>query len=169
MRGIRFCIRRFAIRRGCRVKNCRRLNCSRSSNDFHHFLTPGPVRHAARDCPSRSSRWRCAWRAFFRALHTPSSVFPQTDFPRVVVLVNNGIMPADEMMATITRPDRGGDEETFPARSPCARPPSAARPRSTSSSTGAWTCSSRSLYVLGRLVGNPQRPARDGRHRGFDA
>ncbi|HZL79497.1 MAG TPA: efflux RND transporter permease subunit [Candidatus Limnocylindrales bacterium] len=40
----------------------------------------------------------------FCALHTPSSVFPQTDFPRVVVLVNNGIMPADEMMATITRP-----------------------------------------------------------------
>ncbi len=38
------------------------------------------------------------------ALHTPSSVFPQTNFPRVVVLVNNGIMPADEMMATITRP-----------------------------------------------------------------
>jgi CzcA family heavy metal efflux pump len=38
------------------------------------------------------------------ALHTPSSVFPQTNFPRVVVLVDNGIMPADEMMATITRP-----------------------------------------------------------------
>jgi CzcA family heavy metal efflux pump len=38
------------------------------------------------------------------ALHTPSSVFPQTNFPRVVVLVDNGIMPADEMMATVTRP-----------------------------------------------------------------
>ena len=38
------------------------------------------------------------------ALHTPSSVFPQTDFPRVVILVDNGIMPADEMMATVTRP-----------------------------------------------------------------
>jgi CzcA family heavy metal efflux pump len=38
------------------------------------------------------------------ALRTPSSVFPQTDFPRVVILVNNGIMPADEMMATVTRP-----------------------------------------------------------------
>ena len=34
----------------------------------------------------------------------PSSVFPQTDFPRVVILVDNGVMPADEMMATITRP-----------------------------------------------------------------
>ena len=40
----------------------------------------------------------------FSALHTPSSVFPRTDFPRVVILVNNGIMPADEMMATVTRP-----------------------------------------------------------------
>ena len=40
----------------------------------------------------------------YSALHMPSSVFPQTDFPRVVMLVNNGIMPADEMMATITRP-----------------------------------------------------------------
>jgi CzcA family heavy metal efflux pump len=38
------------------------------------------------------------------ALHTPSSVFPRTNFPRVVILVNNGIMPADEMMATVTRP-----------------------------------------------------------------
>ena len=40
----------------------------------------------------------------YSALHMPSSVFPRTDFPRVVVLVDNGIMPADEMMATITRP-----------------------------------------------------------------
>ena len=39
----------------------------------------------------------CAWRM-------PSSVFPQTNFPRVVILVDNGVMPADEMMATITRP-----------------------------------------------------------------
>ncbi len=40
----------------------------------------------------------------YAALHLPSSVFPQTDFPRVVILVDNGVMPADEMMATITRP-----------------------------------------------------------------
>jgi CzcA family heavy metal efflux pump len=40
----------------------------------------------------------------FSALRTPSSVFPQTNFPRVVIIVNNGIMPADEMMATVTRP-----------------------------------------------------------------
>jgi CzcA family heavy metal efflux pump len=38
------------------------------------------------------------------AFHIPSSVFPQTNFPRVVILVDNGVMPADEMMAAITRP-----------------------------------------------------------------
>ncbi|HEY3757861.1 MAG TPA: efflux RND transporter permease subunit [Opitutaceae bacterium] len=40
----------------------------------------------------------------FSALTTPSSVFPQTDFPRVTLLVDNGIMSADEMMALVTRP-----------------------------------------------------------------
>jgi CzcA family heavy metal efflux pump len=38
------------------------------------------------------------------ARNTPSSVFPETNFPRIVIMVNNGIMPANEMMATITRP-----------------------------------------------------------------
>src|ERR1019366_2642002 len=40
----------------------------------------------------------------YSAFRMPSSVFPQTNFPRVVILVDNGVMPADEMMATITRP-----------------------------------------------------------------
>jgi len=40
----------------------------------------------------------------YSAFHISSSVFPQTNFPRVVILVDNGIMPANEMMATITRP-----------------------------------------------------------------
>ena len=40
----------------------------------------------------------------YSATKIPSSVFPQTDFPRVVILVDNGVMPADEMMAAITRP-----------------------------------------------------------------
>lgn len=38
------------------------------------------------------------------ALRMPSSVFPQTNFPRVVVLIDNGVMPGDQMMATVTRP-----------------------------------------------------------------
>jgi CzcA family heavy metal efflux pump len=40
----------------------------------------------------------------YSAAKIPSSVFPRTDFPRVVILVDSGVMPADEMMATITRP-----------------------------------------------------------------
>jgi CzcA family heavy metal efflux pump len=40
----------------------------------------------------------------YAAFRITSSVFPQTNFPRVVILVDNGVMPADEMMATITRP-----------------------------------------------------------------
>ncbi len=40
----------------------------------------------------------------YSAYVMPASVFPQTDFPRVVILIDNGMMPADEMMATITRP-----------------------------------------------------------------
>jgi CzcA family heavy metal efflux pump len=40
----------------------------------------------------------------YAALQMPSSVFPQTNFPRCVILVDNGVMPADEMMAIITRP-----------------------------------------------------------------
>jgi len=44
----------------------------------------------------------------YAALTLPSSVFPQTNFPRVVILIDNGVMPADEMMATITRPIEEG-------------------------------------------------------------
>lgn len=34
----------------------------------------------------------------------PSSVFPQTDFPRVTLMLDNGEMPVEEMLATVTRP-----------------------------------------------------------------
>jgi len=40
----------------------------------------------------------------YSALHMPSALFPQTEFPRVIIMVGNGVMPADEMMAEITRP-----------------------------------------------------------------
>ena len=40
----------------------------------------------------------------YMAATMPTSVFPQTDFPRIVVLADNGVMPADQMMAEITRP-----------------------------------------------------------------
>lgn len=34
----------------------------------------------------------------------PISIFPQTDFPRVVILVDNGIAPVNVQMLTVTRP-----------------------------------------------------------------
>ena len=40
----------------------------------------------------------------YAALGMPSSIFPQTNFPRVIILIDNGVMPGSEMMATITRP-----------------------------------------------------------------
>ena len=40
----------------------------------------------------------------YAASSMPSSVFPQTNFPRVTIMIDNGEMPADEMMATITKP-----------------------------------------------------------------
>src|SRR5258708_2920296 len=34
----------------------------------------------------------------------PVVVFPSTDFPRIVIAIDNGVMPIDQMMVTITRP-----------------------------------------------------------------
>ncbi len=38
------------------------------------------------------------------AFTIPVSVFPNTDFPRIVIGVDNGVMPIDQMLVTITRP-----------------------------------------------------------------
>ena len=38
------------------------------------------------------------------AFTIPVSVFPNTDFPRIVVGIDNGVMPIDQMLVTITRP-----------------------------------------------------------------
>jgi CzcA family heavy metal efflux pump len=34
----------------------------------------------------------------------PIAIFPQTDFPRIIILVDNGIAPVDVQMLTVTRP-----------------------------------------------------------------
>ncbi|HUK47377.1 MAG TPA: efflux RND transporter permease subunit [Terriglobales bacterium] len=34
----------------------------------------------------------------------PNAVFPTTDFPRIMISVDNGVMPIDQMLVTITRP-----------------------------------------------------------------
>src|SRR5271168_2528211 len=40
----------------------------------------------------------------YEALSVPISVFPATNFPRILIAVDNGVMPIDQMEVTITRP-----------------------------------------------------------------
>src|SRR5487761_1304654 len=40
----------------------------------------------------------------YMALSIPIAVFPSTSFPRVIIGVDNGVMPIDQMLVTITRP-----------------------------------------------------------------
>ena len=40
----------------------------------------------------------------YMASQLPISVFPETDFPRVVIGVDNGVMPVEQMQVTITKP-----------------------------------------------------------------
>jgi CzcA family heavy metal efflux pump len=40
----------------------------------------------------------------YLAFTIPIAVFPATNFPRIVIGVDNGVMPIDQMMVTITRP-----------------------------------------------------------------
>jgi CzcA family heavy metal efflux pump len=40
----------------------------------------------------------------YLALGIPVAVFPETDFPRIVIGVDNGVFPIDQMLVTVTRP-----------------------------------------------------------------
>jgi CzcA family heavy metal efflux pump len=40
----------------------------------------------------------------YLAFTIPVSVFPNTNFPRIIIGVDNGVMPIDQMLVTITRP-----------------------------------------------------------------
>ena len=40
----------------------------------------------------------------YLALGIPVAVFPETDFPRIVVGIDNGVFPIDQMLVTVTRP-----------------------------------------------------------------
>jgi CzcA family heavy metal efflux pump len=40
----------------------------------------------------------------FLSFRIPISVFPNTDFPRIVIGVDNGVMPIDQMLVVITKP-----------------------------------------------------------------
>ncbi|MEO6724232.1 MAG: efflux RND transporter permease subunit, partial [Blastocatellia bacterium] len=40
----------------------------------------------------------------YAAWQLPSALFPQTDFPRIVIIVDNGVVPAQQMLVAVTRP-----------------------------------------------------------------
>lgn len=40
----------------------------------------------------------------YSALQVPISVFPETNFPRILISIDNGVMPVEQMQVTITRP-----------------------------------------------------------------
>ena len=40
----------------------------------------------------------------YEAFTIPIAVFPETNFPRIVIGIDNGVMPIDQMTVTVTRP-----------------------------------------------------------------
>lgn len=40
----------------------------------------------------------------YAAWQLPSALFPQTDFPRIVIIVDNGVVAAPQMLVSVTRP-----------------------------------------------------------------
>jgi len=40
----------------------------------------------------------------YAAFQLPTAIFPNTNFPRVVIVIDNGDVPADQMLATVTQP-----------------------------------------------------------------
>jgi CzcA family heavy metal efflux pump len=83
------------------------------SSDLIH---PGPVNTAVQRV-QRATFWlaRNTKTVFFftivlglagiyLALRVPISVFPETDFPRVVIGIDNGVMPVEQMQVLITKP-----------------------------------------------------------------
>ncbi|HJQ33024.1 MAG TPA: efflux RND transporter permease subunit [Pyrinomonadaceae bacterium] len=40
----------------------------------------------------------------YAAWRLPSAIFPQTDFPRIVITVDNGVVPAEQTLVSVTRP-----------------------------------------------------------------
>jgi CzcA family heavy metal efflux pump len=40
----------------------------------------------------------------FAAFQLPTAIFPNTDFPRIIIVLDNGDVPADQMLVTVTQP-----------------------------------------------------------------
>jgi len=69
----------------------------------------------------------------YAAQQVPISVFPDTNFPRVVIGIDNGVMPVEQMQVTITKPIEDAINSV----------PGLVTVRSTTSrgsSIGVWTC-----------------------------
>src|SRR5262245_46867128 len=49
-----------------------------------------------------------AFVGIYEAFSIPVAVFPTTNFPRIIVGVDNGVMPIEQMEVTITRPLEAG-------------------------------------------------------------
>ena len=62
------------------------------------------------------------------AFQVPISVFPDTNFPRVIIGMDNGVMPAEQMEVTITQPIENA-VNAVPGLESCAPPQAAARPK----------------------------------------
>ncbi|MGA7813178.1 efflux RND transporter permease subunit, partial [Caballeronia sp.] len=80
-------------------------------------MSSAPGSQSAHVEASSTTFWLVRWHRtiFFAALivttigiyafyKTPIAVFPETDFPRVVIGVDNGVMPVEQMQVTITKP-----------------------------------------------------------------
>src|SRR5436853_820619 len=72
-----------------------------SSGKQHHSRTPWFYRLAR---PVLFLTISLALVGVYLAFSIPVSVFPNTDFPRIVIGVDNGVMPIDQMLVTVTRP-----------------------------------------------------------------
>src|SRR5947199_9091294 len=40
----------------------------------------------------------------YAAFQLPIAIFPQTDFPRIVIIVDDGVVPAAQVLVSVTRP-----------------------------------------------------------------
>src|ERR687883_469977 len=40
----------------------------------------------------------------YAAWQLPIAIFPQTDFPRIVIIIDNGVVPAQQTLVSVTRP-----------------------------------------------------------------
>jgi multidrug efflux pump subunit AcrB len=76
-----------------------------------------PARNGSSMQPSRGSYWfarhakslmfivlTLAAVGAYLAFRIPVAVFPTTNFPRVLIAADNGVMPIDQMLVTVTRP-----------------------------------------------------------------